>query len=236
MKNAKKTIIWVSLFAIAMGFMESSVVIYLRQIYYKDGFQFPLRVIDAFIGRVEFIREFATIIMLIAIGFMAGKTKLQRFAYFVFAFAIWDLFYYIFLYLFLAWPSSLSTWDILFLIPVPWVGPVWAPCLLSLLMITGSLYTILQIEKDKYFRIHPLHWWMLISGAFVCIVSFMWDYLEFSYHKNQIWTIASKNEMFTEIQNYIPTQFNNTLFFIGFIPMCVSIFISILKTKNYKHI
>jgi hypothetical protein len=173
----KKTITWVGLFAIAMGFMESAVVVYLRELYYKDGFNFPLKVIPAFIGRVEFFREAGTIIMLVAIGIVAGKTRLQRFAYFVFAFAVWDIFYYIFLYVSLGWPQSLNTWDILFLIPVPWVGPVWAPCLLCALMITGAVYAIAQVESNRNFSVPPAYWWLLVSGAYVCIVSFMWDYL-----------------------------------------------------------
>ena len=70
-----KKIITVSLFAIAMAFMESSIVIYLRELYYKGGFDFPLKMIPAFIGKVEFYREFCTVIMLIIIGILAGKTK-----------------------------------------------------------------------------------------------------------------------------------------------------------------
>src|ERR1044072_1842951 len=132
MNSLPKTIAWISLFAISMGFLESSVVIYLRELYYPSGFQFPLQPIPMAIARVEFFRELATLIMLIGVGILSGKTRLQRFAYFVLAFGIWDLFYYLFLYLFIGWPQSLATWDILFLIPVPWVGPVWAPCLLCL--------------------------------------------------------------------------------------------------------
>ncbi|MBK6833902.1 MAG: hypothetical protein IPG89_06345 [Bacteroidetes bacterium] len=66
--------------------------------------------------------------MLVGAGIIAGKTRLTRFAYFIIAFAIWDIFYYVFLYVLLQWPESLFTWDILFLVPVPWTGPVIAPC------------------------------------------------------------------------------------------------------------
>jgi hypothetical protein len=227
--NIRKTFTWVTLFAIAMGFLESSVVVYLRELYYKDGFVFPLKTISPFIGKVEFYRELATIIMLVGIGIVAGKTRLQRFAYFVLAFAIWDIFYYVFLYFCLGWPQSLFTWDILFLIPVPWVGPVWAPCLLSLLMIAGSVFVIIRTEENKRFKIAPVYWWMLISGAFICIVSFMWDYLVFTHNKNQSWSVFSQKEMFSEIETYVPEKFNYALFLTGFVPMSASVILSLFK-------
>ena len=233
MRTTKKIIIWVSLFAIAMGFMESAVVIYLRELYYKTGFEFPLKQISPFIAKIEFFREIATIIILVGCGIMAGKNKLQRFAYFVLAFAIWDIFYYVFLYVCLGWPQALSTWDILFLIPVPWVGPVWAPCLLSLLMIVGSLFVINKIDKQPDYKVSHSFWWLLISGAVVCIVSFMWDYLCFI--KGDCWSVKSDKNLFSEIDAYVPTTFNSSLFFAGFLlmlfPVASSIYTSI-KTKN----
>ncbi|MBK6345556.1 MAG: hypothetical protein IPF68_06385 [Bacteroidales bacterium] len=73
--------------------------------------------------------------MLLVAGIIAGRNSAQRFVFFLFCFAIWDIFYYVFLYLLIGWPASLLDWDILFLLPVPWIGPVLAPCLLSLMMI-----------------------------------------------------------------------------------------------------
>jgi hypothetical protein len=212
--NIKKTLTWVTLFAIAMGYMESSIVVYLRELFYKTGFEFPLKHIPANIARIEFFRELATMIMLIACGILAGSTKLHRFAYFLYAFAIWDLCYYLFLYVCLGWPSSLSTWDILFLIPVPWVGPVWAPCLLSVLMIIGAVVVIRKIHYDHKFKVSTSQWWFVITGAFTCIVSFMWDYL--AYNSNDTWTIFSSDQLFAEISGYVPTQFNYPLFLTGF--------------------
>lgn len=225
-----KSFTWVVLFAISMAFMESAVVVYLRELYYPGGFAFPLKPISPFIAKVEFFREVATVIMLLGIGIIAGKTKLQRFAWFVLAFAIWDIFYYVFLYICLGWPQSLSTWDILFLVPVPWVGPVWAPCLLSLLMIAGSVFIIVKTETNPAFKISPLYWWMLLSGAFVCIVSFMWDYLSFTYNKEQTWSVFSDQKLFSDIETYIPQQFNVFFFLAGFIPMFLSVLFSIITS------
>ena len=222
------------MFAIAMGLFESTVVIYLRELYYKDGFGFPLKTIPALIGKIEVFREAATILMLAACGIIAGNSKLQRFAFFLLAFAIWDLFYYVFLYAFIHWPQSLNTWDILFLIPVPWVGPVWAPCLLCLMMIAGSLHIIDRTSKP-YFKIKILHWMMLISGACVCILTFMWDYLKFKTDKASGWNIFSKQDLFQEFENYVPQSFNSGLFFTGFFLICASIILSIYKNRKYEN-
>lgn len=234
MNSLIKTLIWIILLAIAMGFMESAVVIYLRELYYKNGFEFPLKGIPTSIARVEFFREIATIIMLIGAGIIAGKTKLQRFAYFALAFAIWDIFYYVFLYVCLGWPQSLSTWDILFLIPTPWVGPVWAPCLLSLLMIVGSVFTIIQTEKNKHYKIQIGLWWLLITGTLICIFSFMLDYLCYTIEKSSIWTVTSKNHLFSELSTYTPQHFNSLIFFMGFLLMLSSVYISIHKSVKIK--
>lgn len=232
MHTTKKLITWVCLFAIAMGFMESAVVVYLRELYYKGGFEFPLKQISPFVAKVEFFREIATIIMLVGCGIMAGKNKLQRFAYFVFAFAIWDIFYYVFLYVCLGWPQALNTWDILFLIPVPWVGPVWAPCLLSLLMIVGSVFIIYKVDEQQNYKVGRQFWWLLISGAVVCIVSFMWDYL--SYINGDCWTIGSDKNLFSEVDTYVPTEFNYPLFLIGFFLMLFPVAYSMYLSNKLK--
>ena len=118
MITISKKVSYVLLYAIAMALLETAVVVYLRELYYKDGFAFPLRNLPATIAITELLREAATVVMLVAIGFLCGKNKLQRFAYFCLAFAVWDIFYYVFLYVLLSWPQSLFTWDILFLIPL----------------------------------------------------------------------------------------------------------------------
>ena len=132
----------ITIFSIAMGFMESSVVVYLREILYPGGFDFPLAPINLHLAITELIREAATLIMLLTIGIIAGRTASERFAWFIFSFAIWDLFYYIFLKLLLGWPESLLTWDILFLIPITWVGPVISPVLVALTMILLAVIII----------------------------------------------------------------------------------------------
>lgn len=128
--------LWIVLFfAIAMGFLEAIVVVYVRELYYPEGFRFPLKLIPPRIFSIELVRELTTLIMLAGIGLLAGKTKSGKFAWFLVNFGIWDITYYLALKIFLDWPESLHTWDILFLIPVTWIGPVLAPVICSVTMI-----------------------------------------------------------------------------------------------------
>jgi hypothetical protein len=145
----KKRILILVLFAVAMAYVEAMVVVYLRWLIpmpawtgistYKDLCRF---IKDAGIMWSEQTREFATIVMLVCIAWLFGKNIRERAAGFLIAFGIWDIFYYVFLYLWLRWPQSLLEWDVLFLIPCPWVAPVILPVCISLIMITSGFYTI----------------------------------------------------------------------------------------------
>jgi hypothetical protein len=235
MKPITKTILWLAIFSIAMGYMETAVVVYLRQIYYPEGFKFPLIPIDKEIAATEFFREIATILMLIAVGIFAGKNKLQRFAFFLFTFAVWDLFYYIFLKLLLNWPESLFTWDILFLIPVPWVGPVIAPCILSASMIMFTLIVVYKQEKGVEIKLSFLSWLLLIGGSVIVIISFVWDYIVFLSQQGRngvVWTLSANTDMFDEVKQYVPDHFNWLLFSIGELCILFVILSLIRKNKN----
>jgi hypothetical protein len=211
-----KTTFWLCLFATAMGFLESSVVIYLRELYYPKGFQFPLQIIPQKIAIVEICREAATIIMLIGAAYLAGTTKLIRFAYFLMAFAVWDLFYYIFLYVFIGWPQNLFTWDILFLIPFPWTGPVLAPCLVSVGMIIFS-FSILLYSRNKTINVSRSQWLLITGGCVIIIVSFLYDYFEVvQSQQGSTNFLPSSRGLLYELQYYIPVKFNWPLFLSGF--------------------
>ncbi|MBN8697888.1 MAG: hypothetical protein J0L87_15260 [Bacteroidetes bacterium] len=218
MRPIVKTLFWLTAFSIAMGFLETAVVVYLRKLYYPAGFDFPLVPVSNDIAVTEFFRELATIIMLVGVGIFAGRNGIQRFVFFLFSFAIWDIFYYIFLKILLDWPESLFTWDILFLIPVPWVGPVIAPCLLALSMIILTLLVVYFQEKGRYVHLSFMEILLLIMGSLTVILSFVWDYVMYlskSDSGQQIWTLNSKAGMFEEVQQYVPETFNWPLFGIG---------------------
>jgi hypothetical protein len=141
-----RPVILVCVFAAAFAFVESSVVVYLRELYYPEGFAFPLKPGIVPLIAVELARELATMIMLITVAMIAWKTPWPRFAGFLIAFGVWDVFYYIWLKIILNWPSSLLDWDILFLIPIPWIGPVIAPVFVSIVMMAGG-WLILKKES-----------------------------------------------------------------------------------------
>lgn len=146
------------IFAIAMGYLEAAVVVYLRELYYPEGFHikekvgFPfikfgvVKELKPFSKKIIFTelgREAATIMMLITLSIIAGNSIVSYIAYFLLLFGIWDIFYYVFLKIILDWPESLSTTDVFFLIPTPWIGPVWLPVLLSVIIIALGLIILL---------------------------------------------------------------------------------------------
>lgn len=169
------TIFLVSIFAMAFAFVESSVVVYLRLLYYPEGFAFPLKPALMSQIAVELSREFATIIMLASVGIIAGKSRWQQFSYFMIAFGVWDIFYYIWLKLILNWPASLLDWDILFLIPVPWIGPVVAPVLVSVVMIAGGWLIIARERASGKFSATKPAIILSLVGSVLVIASFLLD-------------------------------------------------------------
>src|SRR6478609_656709 len=160
MKPEKKRIAVLITFSIAMAALESAVVVYLRALYYPDGFTVAMKMIDQQILLVEIAREAATVIMLLGVGWLAGKNFKDRFAYFLMSFAVWDIFYYLWLKVFINWPSSVLEWDILFLIPITWLGPVLAPVICSVTMILLAL-VILQSNKQLTMGL----WGLLLVGS-----------------------------------------------------------------------
>ncbi len=163
-------------FAVAMAFLESAVVVYLRLVYYPEGFAFPLRLIEPRIGAIEVGREAATIVMLWAVCWISSADRWGRFLSFCFMFGVWDILYYVWLWVFLRWPPSLLTWDVLFLIPVPWIGPVIAPCLVSVCLIAGSCALWRLRARGTTLRFSGWHWAIAVTGGVLVLASFMADF------------------------------------------------------------
>ena len=215
--SISKILLWVIIYSVAMAFMESAVVVYIRELYYPDGFSFPLRLIQSHIAVTELIREAATLIMLIAIAVLAGKNAIERFAYFIFSFAIWDIFYYVFLKLILGWPVSIFEWDVLFLLPFTWVGPVIAPVINSLLMIILALIIIVT-GRNKIVKSPILVWAFLIIGSLVVIASYTEEYIDYmSTRFSVVELLNPKNteDIFEFATSFIPESFNWFVFSIG---------------------
>jgi hypothetical protein len=171
----RNKIILLIIFGVAMGYFEAALVIYLRELYYPDGFSFPLIIIPERIILVELIREISTIVMLIAVAAVSGRKFWERFGYFIIIFGIWDIFYYVWLKVILDWPSSLFDYDILFLIPLPWIGPVIAPVLISILMISFGIIITKIYDRGHVFRPSVSSWILAIPATLVILYSFMRD-------------------------------------------------------------
>jgi hypothetical protein len=196
--------ITICVFAIAMAWVESAVVFYLRtHIGRIEPHQpNPLPVIVGF-DAVELVRELATMVMLFTVGVLAGKTWRTRWAYAALTFGVWDIFYYVFLKVMCDWPHSLLDWDILFLIPLPWWGPVLSPVLIALLMILwGTLVT--QFERNHPPALSNRSVWIVtLLGVFLALYVFMADALR---------VVGRGVEV---ICNVLPEQFNWPLFIIA---------------------
>jgi len=159
---SKTTLIAAAFFGIAFGFVEASVVVYLRAaigllpgyggtltdvVNFSAGIYQQAEILSELpqaLLMVEFFREAATMIMLLSIAFLSAKALRERCALFLWAFAVWDIFYYIGLWATVRWPSSLLSPDVLFLIPVPWLSQVWFPIVISGL----SLLAVIMTRKN----------------------------------------------------------------------------------------
>jgi hypothetical protein len=211
---SRRMLLWLTAFAIAMGVLEGAVVIYLRRLYFPEGFRFPMRAVETDIMIVELWRELATLIMLGAVGVLAGRNRGERFALFLYAFGIWDIVYYAFLRLMLGWPESLFTWDILFLLPVPWVGPVLAPCIVAATMCVVALMVVRFTDRGLPVSMTPRERALLWSGALVIIVSFTLEWVRTD--GPTLWTnITQDRDLLYGLGDFVPRVYPWWIFAIG---------------------
>lgn len=176
MPGPQRRLTWLAVYAVAMAYVESAVVVYLRAIYYPDGFSFPLALIEPRMGAIEVGREAATLVMLLGVTRVMSADRWEWFLAFCLSFGIWDIFYYVWLWVFLGWPPSLLTWDILFLIPVPWMGPVLAPVIVSVALVVGSLVLLRLKRHGTRLGFPPTSWGLLVTGGVLVLLSFALDF------------------------------------------------------------
>lgn len=218
----------VTLFSIAMGFLESSVVVYLRELYFDGGFDFPMAPIEKEIAITELFRELATIVMLIGIGYLAGNNFASRFGWFLYSFAIWDIFYYVFLKLLLDWPESLMTYDVLFLIPVVWIGPVITPVITALLMILLAYFLVWFDYKGKKVSLSKTEWILFSMGSIILIIGFTWDYGKYvlnNHSFSKLWVWPTNEVLLNVSSNYIPEKFYWNIYLLGLFVITSGIFL-----------
>ena len=233
LKSFSGLFVKIGIFAIAMGILEAIVVVYIRKLYHPAGFDFPLMVTSPEFVHTELIREITTIIMLVMIALIAGKDFLQKFSYFIYCFGVWDIFYYVGLKLFLNWPPSFFTWDVLFLIPVPWIGPVLVPIICSLTMILLAMCIFYLQEKGYVVRLKISDWALIIVGAAVIFSTFIWDYTSIIIgggFLSDYWTLVTNEKFQGIVTKYIPAYYNWYLFAIGEILILAAVLLTIKRT------
>ncbi len=165
-------------YAFAMAYLESAVVVYLqRALSMTPATLFPLRDQATLggLGSIEIGREVATLVMLAAIGWLAGRNSIERLAWTAIAFGIWDIGYYFWLWVFIGWPTSLGTTDLLFFLPVPWVAPVAAPIVVSLALIGFGLVAANRLNRGEHVILKLKDWIILTAGGLIVVLSFTLD-------------------------------------------------------------
>jgi hypothetical protein len=193
-----RALLALTLFGVAFGYVEAAVVVYLRAAYEPlHARLYPREHADPVLGGLlpflplrrlqsegpsavdwaatELAREVATLLLLTAAALAVAHNFRAWFAAFVFTFGLWDLFYYVFLKALIDWPASPWTWDILFLLPVPWVAPVLAPALVALVMIFAGALALRRELAGRPLRLTWAHGLTLSAGGAALIGAFCWD-------------------------------------------------------------
>lgn len=172
----RSTAVAVLAFGVAFGYVEAAVVAYLRAAI-EIGSVVPAHDPASFgtFEAVEIARELATLVMISAIGWLAGRSGLERLAWASVVFGAWDIIYYVGLRLVIGWPPSLETWDVLFLVPAPWVGPVWAPILVSAALVAFGLLAARRLRASRPVVVGPPRALAGLAGGGLVVASFLVD-------------------------------------------------------------
>ncbi len=202
---------WIGVFALAMAFVEAAVVVYLRRILGVVDLLRDVAAYDPAIALTEIGREAATLLMLLAVGFATGRSLKSRVGFALLAFGLWDILYYVWLKALLGWPQSLLTEDVLFLIPLPWWGPVLAPVLVALLSAAFGAVLVARDETGRAVRLGGIEWTALLAGITVILYTFMAD------------AISALPASAEELSRLKPTAFLWPLYLAGLAAMVFSL-------------
>jgi hypothetical protein len=164
-------------FSMVFGYIESAVVVYLRALFHPNGFTFPMEVFDATpegkrLVLTEVGREAATLVLILSAAWLFGSVRQERIAYFLIIFAVWDVFYYVWLKVLLDWPGSLMDWDILFLIPRIWASPILYPILVSAAMFAFAVAILYRCAQGRPLPVTRADWLGWSASLLVIVVSF----------------------------------------------------------------
>lgn len=209
-------LIWLTLFALAMAYVEAALVVHLRHLYYAHDplALFPLQLLSHSDLAIESGRELATIVMLITIALLSERNPGRRFAVFVYVFAIWDLGYYAWLKLFIDWPQAWREWDVLFLIPWPWFGPWLTPALIAVLFACWGAWVLLSSCQPRFNRFSIS---LFVGGGLLVLAAFLLPAA----------VLLPQGEQ--AFQGYKPDSFDWVLFVPGYIAMVSGLFYAALR-------
>ncbi len=224
MFEANRSILWLTLFAVAMANVEAVLVVHLRSLYYPDNplAIFPLNLMSHRDLLIELGREAATIMMILAVALLAARRVISVFAAFVYMFGLWDIFYYVWLKLLIGWPSSWLEWDVLFLIPWPWFGPWLTPVLIALLFVIWGGWTLLMTQRGRDVRFTPTTCALFIMGTALALAAFLLPAVPL---------LPGGEEAF---RGYRPDGFSWGLYTAGYILMAASLWI-IARSTDTAH-
>jgi len=214
-----KKVSWSFWYGVGMALLEAVVVVYLRELYYPQGFHFPLATMDWNIYKIEVLREVGTLLMLVCVSALAAENFTTWLAYFLFNFAVWDIFYYGWLKVLLNWPASLMEWDILFLIPITWDGPVLSPLLCTVAMLVLAGVILFHHQRGASVKINAGEWALLLGGALLVFISFIWNYTSFMLQGGYLKDLATlgSNIAFQQASAaFVPPGFQWGIFFSGY--------------------
>ena len=203
----------VVVFAIGMAWVEAASVYYLRVTVDRlDPYQANPLPMSGILEQVELVREAATLVMLLTVGMLAGRTGRTRLGYTAIAFGVWDIAYYVFLKVICDWPTSLFDWDVLFLLPLPWWGPVLAPVCIAVLMIVWGTLVSQRAVRSPARSVASTLWWRLNwLGVALALYVFMAD------------SLRAVQEGLAATRTVLPTSFNWSVFVVALVLMAAPV-------------
>ncbi len=209
----------VVIYAAAMAWVEAAVVFYIRShidrlVPYQPE---PLPLAGGF-GFAEVVREFATMVMLATVGWLAGETRRTRIAFSLLAFGVWDIAYYVWLVPLTGWPRTLMDWDVLFLIPLPWWGPVWSPVSIAGLMILfGTIVCVFDSNERP-----------LVPSVVSCVTAFVGALVAFYIFMTDSLRVVLSEGSVDALRSMLPQWFNWPLF-LGALALLAAPLVSIVR-------
>ena len=174
MNDLTKRFLWLSVYAVAMALLEAVVVVYIRHGMLQASYD---HVTLTRYMTMEMWREGGTLVMLVAVGWLAGRRGVERWAYGLFAFGMWDIGYYVWLKVLIDWPATLLDWDILFLIPLRWWGPMLSPVLIAALICVTAVLAMARLTQGESLGITHPRVGIGVVGGLLALYVFMSDSL-----------------------------------------------------------